>query len=170
MPAEKPEFEALYRALLRRVYAYVRSQVASAADAEDVTSQVFINAYKAYPRYEPRRASPDSWLFQIARHAIADHHRGRQRRDRLAALLANDDPVERDPAELAEEAIVSGQLWEAVMKLNERQRQALALRHLGLSFAEVAEVLGCSEDAAKMLSHRAVAALRRSLKDGAADA
>jgi len=170
LPDDKPSFEQLYRGLLQRIYAYVRSQVGNAADAEDVTAQVFIKAYQAYPRYESRRATPDAWVFQIARNAIADHHRRRARQERLAAAVAGAGQPEQDPAQMAEGRMLQAQLWAAVMKLGRRQREAVALRHLGLSFAEVGSVLQCSEDAAKMLCHRALKALRHHLgeeSDGA---
>ena len=54
-----------------------------------------------------------------------------------------------------------GDLLEAVRRLPERQREVIALRHRSdLSFAEVGELMECSEDAAKMLYHRALKALR----------
>ena len=46
----------------------------------------------------------------------------------------------------------------------ERQREAISLRHSGLSFDEVGGLLGCSEDAAKMLYHRALKALRETVQ------
>ena len=53
-------------------------------------------------------------------------------------------------------------LLEQVAKLPERQRDAISLRHSGLSFEEVGQLLRCSEDAAKMLYHRAVKAVKES--------
>ena len=58
VPGAKPLFEDLYRDYVRRIYAYLRSQLGSAEDAEDVTSQVFVKAYEAYARYEPRHSTP----------------------------------------------------------------------------------------------------------------
>jgi DNA-directed RNA polymerase specialized sigma24 family protein len=51
-------------------------------------------------------------------------------------------------------------LLEQVAQLPERQRDAISLRHSGLRFDEVGKLLGCSEDAAKMLYHRALKALK----------
>jgi len=68
--------------------------------------------------------------------------------------------AEEDPAGKAEERIQYRALLEQVAKLPERQRDAISLRHSGLSFEEVGKLLRCSEDAAKMLYHRAVKALK----------
>ena len=80
MGAERPPFEDLYREFLGRIYAYVRAQVGAAVDAEDITAQVFMNAYQAYPRFEPRHTTPAAWLFRIARNATLDHFRAKGRR------------------------------------------------------------------------------------------
>jgi RNA polymerase sigma-70 factor, ECF subfamily len=158
--ADRPAFEDLYRDYMGRIYAYVRAQVGSAADAEDVTSQVFMNAYQAYARFETRNSTPAAWLFRIARNATLDHFRAGNRRDRLRRTIAREPQAEEDPAEQAEERIQYRALLARVAGLPERQRDAISLRHSGLSFDEVGSLLGCSEDAAKMLYHRALKALR----------
>lgn len=160
MEADRPAFEDLYRDYLGRIYAYVRAQVGSAADAEDVTSQVFMNAYQAYARFETRNSTPAAWLFRIARNATLDHFRASNRRDRLRRTIERQPQAEEDPAGQAEERIQYRALLAQVAELPERQRDAISLRHSGLSFDEVGSLLGCSEDAAKMLYHRALKALR----------
>jgi RNA polymerase sigma-70 factor (ECF subfamily) len=160
VPGPKPSFDELYRDFFQRIYAFVRAQVGTTADAEDVTAQVFMRAYEAYGRYEPRAATPAAWLFQIARNGIRDHHRRLGRRERLFQAVANEPAEAADPAALAEDRLRHAQLLELVARLPERQREAVALRHSGLSFQEVGDLLDASEDAAKMLYHRALKALR----------
>ncbi|HEX6547362.1 MAG TPA: RNA polymerase sigma factor [Candidatus Dormibacteraeota bacterium] len=156
----KPPFEELYRDFVNRIYAYVRAQVGNAADAEDVTAQVFIKAYEAYPRYEPVGATPASWLFRIARNAALDHLRGSGRKQRLAAAVAHEPEAVEDPSVMALERLEHAALLELVALLPDRQRQVISLRHSGLSFAEVGELMEASEDACKMLYHRTLRALR----------
>jgi RNA polymerase sigma-70 factor, ECF subfamily len=161
--ADRPAFEDLYRDYLGRIYAYVRAQVGSAADAEDVTSQVFMNAYQAYARFETRNSTPAAWLFRIARNATLDHFRAGNRRERLRRTIEREPQAEEDPAGRAEERIQYRALLARVAELPERQRDAISLRHSGLSFDEVGSLIGCSEDAAKMLYHRALKALREAV-------
>lgn len=165
MPAEKPPFEALYADFLQRVYAYVRVQVGGAADAEDVTSQVFIKAWEAYPRYEPQGSTPAAWLFRIARNAALDHLRSAGRRDRLLRVVGREPEATTDPAAAAEQRIEHEGLMELVSELGERQREIISMRHSGLSFAEVGAVLAMSEDAAKMQYHRALRVLRERARE-----
>jgi RNA polymerase sigma-70 factor, ECF subfamily len=157
---DRPPFEDLYRAFLGRIYAYVRAQVGSSADAEDITAHVFMNAYQAYGRFEARNTTPAAWLFRIARNATLDHFRAHGRRERLRRTIEHQPAAEEDPAAMAEERIQYRALMVHVAQLPERQRDAIALRHSGLSFDEVGGLMGCSEDAAKMLYHRALRALK----------
>jgi RNA polymerase sigma-70 factor (ECF subfamily) len=156
----KPPFEELYRDFVSRIYAYVRAQVGSPADAEDVTSQVFIKAWEAYPRFEPQGLTPAAWLFRIARNAAVDHLRSANRKERLARAVAHQPAELEDPAAVAGERIQHRELMLLVERLPERQREAISLRHSGLSFQEVGALLGSSEAAAKMLYHRALRVLR----------
>jgi RNA polymerase sigma-70 factor (ECF subfamily) len=160
---DRPPFEDIYRDFMGRIYAYVRAQVGSSADAEDITSQVFMNAYSAYDRFEPRHTTPAAWLFRIARNATLDYFRAGGRRERLQRTMEHQPAAAEDPAHMAEERIQYRALLGHVARLPERHREVISLRHSGLSFDEVGTLMSCSEDAAKMLYHRAVRALRASV-------
>jgi len=162
--SDRPPFEDLYREYLGRIYAYVRAQVGTSADAEDVTSQVFMNAYQAYPRFEARNTTPAAWLFRIARNATLDHFRAHGRRERLRRTVEHQPVVEADPATEAEDRIQYRALLAHVAQLPERHREVISLRHSGLSFQEVGALMSCTEDAAKMLYHRALKALREAVE------
>ena len=167
MLADRPPFEDLYREYLGRIYAYIRAQVGTSADAEDITAQVFMNAYQAYARFEARNSTPSAWLFRIARNATLDHFRAHGRRERLRRTIEHQPMAEEDPAAEAGDRIQYRALLHQVAQLPERQREAISLRHSGLSFDEVGRLMGCSEDAAKMLYHRALKALREAVhKEG----
>lgn len=164
MASERPPFEDLYREYVGRIYAYVRAQVGTVADAEDVTAQVFMNAYQAYARFEPRHTTPAAWLFRIARNATLDHFRAHGRRERLRRAVEHQPVAEADPADEAEERIQYRALLAHVARLPERHREVISLRHSGLSFQEVGRLMDCTEDAAKMLYHRALKALREAVE------
>jgi RNA polymerase sigma factor (sigma-70 family) len=162
---ERPEFEDLYKEFLPRIYGFALAQLRSAAEAEDVTAQVFIKAYQAYDRFEPRAATPAAWLFRIARNAILDFHRRSAVRERTVQAAGRDLGEGEDPARLAEDRVLFGELLGAVRRLPERQREVIALRHRSdLGFLEIGRLMDCSEDAAKMLYHRALKALRAELR------
>lgn len=159
------EFEGVYAELFNRIYAYVRAQLRNDADAEDVTATVFMNAYRAWSRYEPQAETPAAWLFRIARNAVLDFHRVAGRRERLLHVVGREREDFADPAVEAERGLEHERLLDSVERLPERQRDAVRLRMGELSFAEVGTLLDCSEDAAKMLYHRALRALREMLTE-----
>ncbi|GAB4580098.1 MAG: hypothetical protein Fur0022_28370 [Anaerolineales bacterium] len=77
---QNPEaFDALYCRYLTPVYRYLYSRVQNRADAEDLTTQVFIEALEGLARYRDRGTFP-AWLFTIARRRAIEYHR----RKRLA--------------------------------------------------------------------------------------
>jgi RNA polymerase sigma factor (sigma-70 family) len=162
--AGRPTFEEVYREYLPRIGAFLRAQLRNSTEAEDVTAQVFARAFEAYGRFEPRCSTPSAWLFRIARNASIDHQRrSRQRQlaeEAVGRSAAND--FERiDPCELAENRLWASSVRRAMATLPERQRRVISLRHLfGLTFREVGACLHCSDDAAKMLYHRGLRAVR----------
>ena len=134
VPGAKPPFEELYRDYVGRIYAYLRSQLGSAIDAEDVTSQVFVKAYEAYARYEPRHATPSAWLFQIARNAALDHHRRAGRRQRMERALAREPAPAARAGTTDEEPPAKGwaALWDRLVGDPEERRRPVFGRRRNL--------------------------------------
>lgn len=158
--APPPPFSEVYREFLPRITGFLRAKLNDAGDAEDVASQVFTRAFQAYARYEPWCTTPAAWLFRIARNAALDHERRAAQRQRAERAVVELWVNLEDPMELAEQRLSHRQLRHAIASLPVRQRQAVTLRLSGLSFKEVSRRLECNEDAAKMLYHRSLRALR----------
>ncbi len=156
-------FAEVYEALLPAVWRFVSVRVPERADAEDVTSDVFTRALESWPRYDSGRGTPVAWVSGIARRVVADWWRER----RVAHAAA--DHVElaapdADPSESIEEAELVGELRRALAALNERERDAVALRFAAeLRHSEIAEILDSSTGAVKMMLLRAVMKLRAAL-------
>ena len=154
-------FVALYRRYLPRIYRYVYRRVGNQQDAEDLTASVFTEALESLEDYR-EQGSFAGWLFTIAHHRVADHHR--QQRERVS--LEEVTPALSDPGPGPE----AQALWrdrlervaQALGELTPDRQEALALRFFGqLSNKEVAQVMGKSEAAVKMLVYRALRQLRR---------
>lgn len=95
------------------------------ADAQDVTQQVFVNAWRGRSGFDPARGPLPAWLTGIARNAIADVHarRSRQRRDEAAAAAVVDTVQEPESASVPDRLAVADEM----ARLGEPQRTILAL-------------------------------------------
>jgi RNA polymerase sigma-70 factor (ECF subfamily) len=164
--ARKSDGEAwqeLHRAYSGRVHAYLRAQ--GAADAEDLTSEVFLRVYARLDSFSGDEAQFRSWLFTVAHRILIDDVRRRRRRPQPAAPPA---AVEHLPAgDVEAEALGNvGREWvdSLIAELPGPQRDVLALRIVAdLPLAEVAAILGKRTGAVKALQHRALNRLRRTL-------
>ncbi len=114
-----------YRRWSPFVHTFALRSLHDVGDAEDVTQQVFVNAWRGRSGYDPARSRLPAWLTGVAKNAIADVHarRARDRRNTLAvARTAGPDP-ESETAGLAERLVVADE----VSRLGEPQATILAL-------------------------------------------
>jgi RNA polymerase sigma-70 factor (ECF subfamily) len=160
------EFSELYRTHLRDVYSYLYYRLGNHHDAEDLTEQTFLQAYR---RFERAQRESDGrplrpWLIRIAHNLAANLYRDRSRRPQspldeyspLAALHTTEDLVSgRD--ELAH-------VLDGVKRLPDDRREALIMRFaLDMDNREIARALGRSDGATKVLIHRAIRQLEEIL-------
>ncbi|MBA2700406.1 MAG: sigma-70 family RNA polymerase sigma factor [Chloroflexi bacterium] len=171
--ADPARFEALYRKYLAQVYSYAVYELGDHHDAEDATERTFLAALANLARFEERARPEDGdgastfrvWLFQIARNAVADHHRRRRRRPEapLEAAQGAVDPLDVERLVLDHDAWDGA--WRAVRRLPGDRRRALVLRFVDeMSTAEIAGVLGRSEGAVRVLIHRALKSVSADLQ------
>ena len=153
-------FEALYRRTFPRVYAYVASLLRDRSAAEDVTAQAYERAFRKQSGFNARRGTREAWLFGIARNAALDELRKRGRRAKLES-----EPVDETtpgPDEQAERSLQLSQIRRALVDLEPRERDLIALKFVGgLSNGEIARVLQISESNVGTRLHRAVDKLRK---------
>ncbi len=159
-------FADLYRLYAPQLLRYVSSRVTGTQDAEDITNTIFEKAFAAIGRYQPSPAQFSTWLYTIAQNTIIDHYRKRrlpQVDDAEAQLFAVTDPNEGPEGSLlADER--SRFLHQAVMQLTPEQRLVVGCRFFfNLPVRDVAQMMGKTEGAVKVLQFRALERLRREL-------
>ncbi len=160
------DFEQLYRAHLRDVYSYSYYRVGNHHDAEDLTEQAFLQAYRHFERAqrESNGRPLRPWLIRIAHNLASNYHRDKARRPQ--ALLDNADPI---AAPHGTERIVEGreqlkQVMASLEHLPDDRREALVMRFaLGMDNREIARALGRTDGATKVLIHRAIKQLEQQM-------
>jgi len=126
-----------------------------AHDAEDAWSETFLAALRAYPDL-PDTANTEAWLVTIAHRKAIDVLRARKRQP------APVGEVPEAPAPLGVPGVQDTDLWQAVGALPEKQRQAVAYHYVaGLPYAEIAEILGGTTDAARRAAADGIKNLRK---------
>ncbi len=154
-------FADIYRKYAERIFLYVRTRTGTEEDAVDVTQQVFVNAFRALPRYKISSAPLSSWLFRIARNAVVDHHRRRRPTSSLDAMPVVFQETAPDPEESAIRSEDADRLRAALVRLDAEKRDLLALRYAGgLRISEIAAATGTGEEATKKRLSRALSQLR----------
>jgi RNA polymerase sigma-70 factor (ECF subfamily) len=159
---ESAAFGLLYDKHVDAIYRYVYYRVRDDAEAEDLTSDVFMRALKAMPRYEPRQAFL-AWLYRIARNAVIDRARRGNRQVSFEDALRHpgaDQIVEPDAEILAHSDSVT--LRGALAKLTPLQQEVVVLRYLeGYSTQEIARIVGKREGTVRGIQFRAIGTLRQ---------
>jgi RNA polymerase sigma factor (sigma-70 family) len=139
--------------LIRKVYAYVAYRVGVGAEAEDITSDTIERALRYRESFDPRRGDAGAWVIGIARRCIADA----ARRDQPMPEV---EPSARDATDRTNEIVERLDLHAAVLRLNGRDRELVALRFgADLTARQIGELLDMKTNAVEVALHRAVRAL-----------
>jgi RNA polymerase sigma-70 factor (ECF subfamily) len=173
IPSTKAELDAkfseVYRAHLRDVYSYSYYRVGNHHDAEDLTEQTFLQAYRHFERAlrESGGRPLRPWLIRIAHNLAANFYRDRSRK--REASIEDADMVS---APHTTESLVEGReelaaILAGVQQLPDDRREALIMRFaLGMDNREIARALGRSDGATKVLLHRSIRQLESIVSEG----
>ena len=153
------EFSDLYRAHLRDVYSYAYYRVGNHHDAEDLTEQTFLQAYRHFERAqrESNGRPLRPWLIRIAHNLAANFYRDRSRKPQTpiddAGVLAAAHTTET----LVEHRDELTRILDCVNELPDDRREAVIMRFaLGMDNREIARALGRTDGATKVLLHRSI--------------
>lgn len=145
---------AHYDFLFRTAYKWCGNR----ADAEDIAQDVCIKLANALKGFDGRSAFT-SWLYRIVLNAVRDRQRQGMRQARQVHALSEVTPGEAAPDQ--ESTVAENQVWDAVRRLPEKQRDAMLLVYAEeRSHAEVAEIMGVKESTVSWYVHEAKKALK----------
>jgi RNA polymerase sigma-70 factor (ECF subfamily) len=173
---DRREFDELVRRCHRQAYNVAYRMAGNHADAEDLTQEAFVRAYRFFDRYN-RRMPFENWLYRILSNVFIDELRRRPK----ARLQSLDQPLQSvdgpgdvllelpdssgDPERLTCEAQLEEPLQKALDALPAEFKQAVILADIeGLSYEEIAEAMGCSLGTVRSRLHRGRKALRNRIR------
>ena len=124
---DKAAFAGLYDKYVDKVYRHIYYRTSTKADADDITQEVFIKAWKAISKFKQTGTPFVAWLIAIARNTIADHYKARKKTVSLEDIeIASWNP-ESDPEAMTEISFNSDRIKKAVLKLKGDKRKVILL-------------------------------------------
>lgn len=140
-------FGELYKRYLARVYGYLRARAPTDEDAADLAEQVFLQAFKALPRYQQHGAPFVAWLLRIARNVATDAHRRSRTTVPWEVVPETEHPIDEQSPEavvVRREQIL--RVRALLAQLPDDQREVVLLRFAaGLTLREIGLVVGKGE-------------------------
>ncbi|MGO8687096.1 MAG: sigma-70 family RNA polymerase sigma factor [Candidatus Dormibacteria bacterium] len=159
---QRTPFDALFESEYGRVVAIAARILGDRQEAEDVAQDVFLQLHR---RRDVSAPYAPAWLHAAAAHSALNVIRSRRRRAHREQRWAADPPRSDDPAEAVALAETRRQVRLALSRIRRRHATVLALRHGGLSYAELAEALGVRISHVGTMLRRAETALRKEIGD-----
>jgi RNA polymerase sigma-70 factor (ECF subfamily) len=143
-------------------YCYLRT--GNRTTAEDLASEVFLEALRGIKRYQFRGVPFSAWLYRIAHHLTVDHLRRSARRPTVTIEATSEGRPELAVADEAPKVDAQHDLQQALRTLTDDQQQVLMLRFFhGLSHEETAAIMNRRPVAVRVLQNRALKSLRKAM-------
>ena len=158
--------EKIYLEYREKVFRYVKGRVQNAADAEDVTSEIFLKVQTSLASFDAQKATLSTWIYTITHHTVCSYYRDARKRalplDENARYLTDDDGV---MAEIENE-ILKEQLAVALETLTEREQDIIVLYYYHeMPLRDIAIKMGITYTNAKFIKHQAIGKLRLAMQN-----
>ena len=156
--------EKIYLEYREKVFRYVRGKVASTADAEDVTSEIFLKVLSSLDSYDEEKSTLSTWIYTITHNTVCNYYRERSKR----ALSLDENALYSDAdgvmAEIENE-ILKENLAKALETLTEREQDIIVLYYYHeIPLRDIAIKMGITYTNAKFIKHQAINKLKHIMK------
>ena len=158
--------EKIYLEYREKVFRYVRGKVRNLADAEDVTSEIFLKVLSSLDSYDEEKATLSTWIYTITHNTVCNYYRERSKRalslDENALYSDTDDGV---MAEIENE-ILKENLAKALETLTEREQDIIVLYYYHeIPLRDIAIKMGITYTNAKFIKHNAIKKLKSQMQN-----
>ncbi|OEJ57205.1 siderophore-interacting protein [Streptomyces agglomeratus] len=163
---DEQEFAAVYHRWGALVYTMATRSLGDAKEAEDVTQQVFMAAWRGRAGFRPQRGPLGAWLVGITRRKIVDALAARTRRAEIAGAAAAGIPAYGQAGQAPEAVLDRVLVADELRRLPPAQREVLALAYYGdLTHAQIAERTGLPLGTVKSHARRGIHLLRHHIEE-----
>lgn len=153
----KHAFDEFVRRYQDRLFRLACLYLDNSADAEDVTQEVFLRAYKGLPRFA-FKSSPFTWMFRVLKNVCSEYNRKHKRHSNSSEPASHIEVA--DPRSTESDICVT-EIRQLVEKLPRRQRDVIILRIFeGFSIEQTARIMNCRPGTVKALQSKAVTKLK----------
>ena len=158
--------EKIYLEYREKVFRYVKGKVRNLADAEDITSEIFLRVQTSLDSYDEKKATLSTWIYTITHNMVCNYYREQSRKalslDENALCSDTDDGV---MAEIENE-ILKENLAIALESLSEREQDIIVLYYYHeIPLRDIAIKMGITYTNAKFIKHNAIAKLRLAMEN-----
>jgi len=167
MNEAQKRFGQIYDDNIDKVYRFVFLKVNSKEVAEDLTAEAFTKTWKVFEKKFNQKKSlenPEAFCYRTARNLVIDHYRRQGRRQTVpveSVTLASNENLEKKVAVTSDMEMV----MKAIKNINSDYQDIIIWHYLDeLSVSEVAEIMGKSEGATRVMVHRALESLKNVLE------
>lgn len=161
-------FGTLYDHYMPQIYRFVYLKTGFKETAEDLTHEVFVNAWQRIPLYEEKGFPLSSWLYQIARNAVIDHFRTLKKNIPIDVYLEDELGETEETEDDIDQSIALETIQTAMRELSDEHQTVLIMRFVEeLPSATIALTLGKSEGAIRLVQHRALKRLKTIVQNNA---
>jgi len=155
------DFGLLYDHYVPQIYRFVLLKVSHKHEAEDLTHEIFLSAWKNIDSYKYRGLPFSSWLYQIARNRVIDYYRTKKEQLSIENVNENEFRIVDNTEQNLDQQVALNKIRQALPQLKEDQQQIIILRFIeDLSPAEISEIMDKSEGAIRLIQHRAIKKLK----------
>ena len=166
MDKSQEKFSKIYDDYVEKIYRFVFLRVSSKEAAQDLTSETFAKCWESFRKNPDEIENPRAFLYKIAKNLVVDHYREKSKTPLANADIA-DIQLADAKADFEQRAMLASDM-ETVRKamggLNEDYQNAIIWRYLeDMPIKEVSHLLDRSEEATRVLLHRAMKELRTRL-------
>ncbi|MDI6734251.1 MAG: sigma-70 family RNA polymerase sigma factor [Patescibacteria group bacterium] len=157
-------FGLLYDKYHAQIYRFIYLKVSHREEAEDLTHQVFLNAWQNIKKYEFKGFPFSSWLYQIARNQVIDHYRTKKSNidiEDIKEIKNDDDTLDNQVNRNYEIEKVKN----VIQNLNPEHQDIIIMKFVEeLTSQEISKILNKPQSTIRVIQHRAVKNLRNMLK------